>query len=286
VNDSKTQPAGIPAADCHFHIVDPLGFPLAEGLGYQPEAEEIGRFDDFMACMESHGISHGLAVQPSGYGYDNAALLDSIRRSEGRLKGIAVMPPELAGEKLPELKNGGIVGLRFNLLDFDPAGLAGNRAENLLDVIREFDWFAEIQSSAADFVNIAPLLRRTRVNVLIDHMGRPQPQLGIHQIGFKEILALADTGRAVVKLSGAFRESRLVYPYADLDPFAEAILRAFTPQNCIWGSDWPFLNIEPKPEYRQSLACLERWLPDADQRRTVLWDTPARLFDLKVDVEP
>ena len=43
--------------------------------------------------------------------------------------------------------------------------------------------------------------------------------------------------------------------------------------NCIWGSDWPFLNIEPKPDYRQALACLERWLPDEDQRRKVLWET-------------
>ena len=99
------------------------------------------------------------------------------------------------------------------------------------------------------------------------------------EIGFKTILAMADTGRAVVKLSGAFRESRQAYPFSELDPFAEAILKAFTPQNCLWGSDWPFLNFNPKPDYRQTLTCLERWLPNEDQRRQVLWDTPVRLFD-------
>jgi predicted TIM-barrel fold metal-dependent hydrolase len=270
-----------PAADCHFHIVDPLRFPLAEGMGYQPRAEEIGTFKDFTACMESHGISHGWAVQPSGYGYNNAALLDSVRQSNGRLKGIAVVPPGIGEDRLHELKDAGVVGVRFNLVDFDPTGLAKNGANNLLEVIRELGWFAEIQCRAADFIKIESPLRRARVRVLIDHMGRPEPQLGTNQIGFKKILAMADTGRAMVKLSGAFRESRQTYPFSELDPFAKAVLKAFTPKNCIWGSDWPFLNIEPKPDYRQTLACLERWLADEDQRRKVLWETPARLFDFK-----
>jgi len=280
----KNQYAGFPSADCHFHIVDPLGFPPAEGMGYQPRADETGTFSDFTACMDSHGISHALAVQPSGYGYDNAALFDSIRQSNGRLKGIVVVPPDLAEDQLHALKDAGVVGVRFNLVDFDPASLAENGAENLLVVIRELGWFVEVQCRAADFINIAPLLRRTKVRVLIDHLGRPQPQLGTHEIGFKTMLAMADSGRTVMKLSGAFRESCRAYPFKDLDPFAQAILKAFSPQNCIWGSDWPFLNIAPKPDYGQTLACLERWLPDADQRRQVLWDTPARLFDFKVNV--
>ena len=74
--------------------------------------------------MESHGISHGLAVQPSGYGYNNAALLDSVRQSKGRLKGIAVVPPGIGEGKLHELKDAGVVGVRFNLVDFNPTGLA------------------------------------------------------------------------------------------------------------------------------------------------------------------
>jgi len=58
----QNQNTKLPKADCHFHLVDPLGFPLAEGMGYQPKPEESGTFTDFSACMQSHGISHGLAV--------------------------------------------------------------------------------------------------------------------------------------------------------------------------------------------------------------------------------
>lgn len=236
----KKQHLQLPVADCHFHIVDPLRFPLAEAMGYQPKPEESGTFTDCSACMQSHGISHGLAVQPSGYGYDNAALLDGIQQSQGRLKGIAVVPPGSTANDLYGLKDAGVVGARFNLVDFNPASLAEDGAGSLLEVIRELDWFAEIQCNAADFIFIEPLLRRSGVKVLIDHLGRPDPRLGIDQVGTKKILTLADTGRAAVKLSGAFRESHRAYPFEDLDPFAEALINAFTPQNCIWGSDWPF----------------------------------------------
>jgi predicted TIM-barrel fold metal-dependent hydrolase len=271
----------LPAADCHFHIVDPQRFPLAKGRGYQPRPDEVGTFKDFSVCMQTHDIRCGLAVQPSGYGYDNAALLNAVRCSGGRLKGIAVVPPGIGADELQKLKTDGIVGVRFNLVDFDPAGLAKNGAVDLLEAARAMDWFAEIQCSAKDFIRIEPLIRRTGVRILIDHLGRPDPQLGPEESGFKAILALADTGLAVVKLSGAFRESHRAYPFADLDPFVEAILKSYTTENCVWGSDWPFLNMDPKPDYGSTLACLERWLPDEDQRRKVLWHTPAKLFGFK-----
>ena len=99
--------------------------------------------------------------------------------------------------------------------------------------------------------------------------------------GCPNVMQWTDTGRAVVKLSGAFRESHRPFPFDDMNPFVEAVLKAFTPQNCVWGSDWPFLNIDPKPDYAKTLACLERWLPDKDQRRQVLSDTPERLFGFR-----
>jgi predicted TIM-barrel fold metal-dependent hydrolase len=269
------------AADCHFHIIDPQRFPLAENVGYHPRADETGSYEEFKDCIDAHQISHGLAVQPSGYGFNNTALLDAIRQSNGRLKGIAVVAPGSVEDELHELKDRGIVGLRFNLIDFDPSGLAGEKVSHLLETMRDLDWFADIQCRARAFVQIEPLLRRTGVRVLIDHLGRPDLQSGINEIGFKTILTMADTGRAVVKLSGAFRESRLAYPYSDLDPFAEAILNAYTPDNCIWGSDWPFLNMDPKPDYGKTLGCLERWLPDETRRRKVFWETPRRLFNFK-----
>ena len=57
-----------------------------------------------------------------------------------------------------------------------------------------------------------------------------------------------------------------------------AAIGAYGVDRCMWGSDWPFLNTTQRVEYGSLLSLLGRWLPDAADRRQVLWKTPARLF--------
>ena len=96
--------------------------------------------------------------------------------------------------------------------------------------------------------------------------------------GFQAVLSLGREERAAVKLSAPFRISRAGPPYADLDPFAEALIAAFGPERCVWGSDWPFLDLPRSIRYPETLAALSRWLPDEADREQVLWHTPDRLF--------
>src|SRR5262249_44456259 len=67
-------------------------------------------------------------------------------------------------------------------------------------------------------------------------------------------------------------------PYADLEPVAAAIVAAFGVEGCIWGSDWPFINLPRRPDYGGALAALARWLPDKVDRDRVLWANPVRLL--------
>jgi predicted TIM-barrel fold metal-dependent hydrolase len=55
-----------------------------------------------------------------------------------------------------------------------------------------------------------------------------------------------------------------------------ALLEAFTPDACMWASDWPFLKSPVHLDVGPLLRQLERLLPDAADRRRVLWDTPRR----------
>jgi predicted TIM-barrel fold metal-dependent hydrolase len=268
----------LPSADCHFHVIDHTRFPFPGGQGYTPRRDESGTVDELKACMARHGVTHGLAVQPSGYGFDNAALLDALERGGGRLRGVAVVPADATMTELRRLFAAGVVGVRFNLTDFDAGGLAQEGATRLLERITGLGWFAEVQCAAADFPPVAALAERTGVRLLIDHLGGPDPRQGIDQPGFRALLRMGGTGRAVVKLSGAFRRSRAPYPHVDLDDVVRALLDAFTPQRCVWGSDWPFINWAEKPDYGNMLTLLTRWVPDQRDRRTILWDTPAGLF--------
>ena len=96
--------------------------------------------------------------------------------------------------------------------------------------------------------------------------------------GFQSVLALGREGNATVKFSSLFRVSRELKGFHDLEPFVEELLAAFGVGGCIWGSDWPFINVPRRPNYADVRAPLSRWLPDAGDRERVLVDNPRRLF--------
>ncbi len=266
-----------PGVDCHNHIIDPMRFPFADGGGYRPQPDETGTREAFAAVLDAHGMRHALLVQPSGYATDNRAILDAIRWQPARFKAIAVLDPRTSDRDLEALGQKGIVGVRFNL-PFDPEALFRPEAAPFLARLKSQGWFVQVHGHDAHWAAVAPPLRRSGVGILIDHMGLQGTDGGIGQKGFQAVLELGREAGAVIKLSAPFRSSTRPPHYDDLDPFVAAILTAFGVERCVWGSDWPFLNTMRRPSYAEVLAPLACWLPDARDRRAVLWDNPRRLF--------
>jgi len=270
------------AADCHVHVFDTARFPYARRAAYKPPPQEAATARQLLGVLDAHGLTHALLVNPtSGYGYDNGCMLAAIARSPERFRGIARLRPTVTDRELERLSRGGVIGLRLDLVGDGVELLRGRRAARLLARLAERSWIVQIQCEKDQLAAVAPLLRESRAQLLIDHCGRPDPAQGLRQPGFRALLGLAATGRAAVKLSGAFRFSRRPWPHGDADRFAKAIVDAFTPANCVWGSDWPFLRMPMRVDYGPTLACLERWVPGAADRRRVLWSTPARLLGFK-----
>ncbi len=263
--------------DSHLHIFDPR-YPFMDSPRYVPHPSQVGTGRQFMEVLRTHGLSHALLVGAAPYGGNNAPLLDAIRESKGRYKGIALIPdPSIPDAALERLHAGGIVGIRFNLA----AGLDELQhpgAGCLLDRIADLGWFLDLHCEQDALLQALPALRKTRVKLLIDHCGRPYPHLGLDQPNFRCVLELAQDDRAHVKLSGPFRFSTGSAPYKDVDRYVAALVEAFGLERCVWGSDWPFVNVGERIDYGPQLACLQRWLPDPADRNVVLWETPARLF--------
>jgi len=267
------------AVDCHAHVFDPRRFAFAQNSAYVPASHEIGTVADFLAVLDAHGLSHGLLVNPtSGYGIDNRCMLDAIAQSNGRLKGIVKLSPGVSASEIADLAARGIIGVRFDLIGDGLAALLDPAATKLLQQIHSLGWIAEVQCEGDQFAQVKGTLEASGVAVIVDHCGRPDATQGLAQPGFQALLAFGSSERAAVKLSGPFRFSRTGPPYRDADPYVAALIEAFTPERCVWGSDWPFLRIPARIDYGPVLECLTRWLPDERQRRRVLWDTPARLF--------
>ena len=271
----------MPAADCHAHIFGGPQYPLAPNLVYRPDPSQMGTVSAFLAVLDAHQFTHGLVVAAQPYGHDNRCMLDGIAGSGERFKGIALVKPSIPDRELAALADAGVVGIRFNLATHGMREFNEPGAERLLARIKEMNWFLQIHCEKDELVEAAPIIRRSGVRLMVDHFGRPDLPRGIAHPGFATLLELGREGNAIVKLSGPFRSSREGYPYRDVDPFIEAAIRAFTLDNCIWGSDWPFVRVGERVDYGPQLICLPRWLPDAKDRSKVLWDNPVRLFGFK-----
>lgn len=178
--------------------------------------------------------------------------------------------------ELQELQAAGVAGIAFNvaLLGVDFYRDTGP----LLERLRELGLWAQVQVQDDQLVPLLPLLRECGARLLFDHLGRPAPAAGVGQAGFAALLSLADTGRACVKLSGCVKVSQQAYPHADLSPYVQALVEAYTPQALVWASDWPFLRAPSRVDYGPLLALLAQQVPDAADRHAILWETPRRLF--------
>jgi predicted TIM-barrel fold metal-dependent hydrolase len=266
------------AADCHAHVFCGNEYPHSPDALYAPDISQAGTAAKFLDVLDAHGFTHGLLVGAGVYGDDNRCVISACAASGGKFKGIALVRPQVSDQMLAGMDAEGIVGVRINIMNHGLAPLVEAGAETLLARLREIGWFVQVQVTGDQLIDALPILQRAGVKLLIDHIGRPDLKRGVLQPGFQALLELGRSGRAVIKLSGPFRSSVAGYPYLDVDPYVDAAMEAFTLDNCIWGSDWPFVRMDERMDYGLGLVPLARWLPDPESQRKVLWENPRRLF--------
>lgn len=266
-----------PKIDCHAHVLDPARFPYEADTPYRPSGQEIGTAGQLLQVMKTAGVKHLLVVQPnSGYGTDNRCMLDTIERHEGVFKGIAVVEPDADLATLRDLKGRGVVGIAFNST-FHGSEYYANAA-GLVERLAELDMFLQLQCEHDQLLQFVPWIEVIPVRVLVDHCGRPTMEAGLGQPAFKALLQLAETGRVHVKLSGYAKFAKEPYPFEDTWPYVRALVDAFTLENCVWASDWPYLKATERHDYGPTVNLVELLFPDPGDRRKLLWDTPKRLF--------
>ena len=263
--------------DCHVHVLDPARFPYRADTHYAPTGQEIGTPAQLARVMDAYGTRHALLVGPnSGYGLDNACMLDTIARGEGRYKGIAVVANDASLDELQALKRAGVVGVAWNVTHY---GVGHYRdAKPLLERLVALDMLVDIQVGHEQLLPMMPMLAESGVRILVDHCGRPTVDAGLDDPGFRALLELGTTGRAFVKLSGFVKFSHKPAPYDDAWPFVAALIDAFTLDHCLWASDWPYLRAPVHVDYGVLLHLVLSLFPDPSDRRKVLWDTPRELF--------
>lgn len=268
-------PAG--AVCTHAHVIGaPPDHPLVAARSYTPPPAPAAAY---LAMLDACGLANGVLVQVSVHGTDNRLLLETLRANRPRLRGIAVIAPDLVEHDLAErdlhaMRDSGIVGLRLNI-EFG-GGIGFDALDRYAAICRDLGWHLQILADARKLGPLAPRLARLRVPLVIDHMGLFPAAEGLDSPGARTVLSLLRDG-AWVKLSGAYRLADDP-PYAATVPLARALFAA-APERCLWGSDWPHVaNRRAMPNVGDLLDLLADWLPDAAARSRVLVDNPRRLY--------
>src|SRR5690349_14697189 len=106
--------------DTHAHVFS-RDAPSVAGARYRPTYEAT--LQDWMSLWPAAGVTHGVVVQPSFFGFDNTEMLRAVAANPGRLRGVAVVDPQISDESLAQLQAGGVRAIRLNLAgvaDYSP----------------------------------------------------------------------------------------------------------------------------------------------------------------------
>jgi predicted TIM-barrel fold metal-dependent hydrolase len=269
-----------PKIDCHIHAIDPARFPYAADTPYRPSGQEIAPAAQLIRVLDVFDVRHALVVATNtGYGSDSRILLDTLKQGGGRFKGVAVVDNDVSIAQLERLKAAGVIGVAFNV-PFHGTDYYSDSAP-LLEKLTHLGLFLQIQVENDQLLALLPLIGKSTVRLVIDHCGRPSVAQGLQGEAFQALLAIGRERDAHVKLSGYYKFSRQPHPHEDAWPFIAALVEAFTPDRCVWGSDYPFLRAPERLDYGPLLAVLARLFPDPDDQHRLLWRTPARLLGLE-----
>src|SRR5262245_31235252 len=241
-------PAG--ACDCHTHIYgEPATFPYTSNRAYTPETALP---DEMSALHRALRMQRVVIVTPSVYDTDNAATLFGMKARGANARGVAVIDDQTPESALDDMGRAGVRGIRLNLATAgvsDPA-VARQRLQSALARMSRRGWHVQMNTTLSVIAAIGDLVAAAPVPVVFDHFGGAQAPLGVQQPGFSDLVELLRTGKAYVKISGAYRSSTNAPDYADVAPLARALISA-NADRVVWGTDWPHPDAVTPPGRRR-----------------------------------
>ena len=231
-------------ADAHLHLFR-NGFPGVYGRSLT--GSDVDVYEAFRA---RHEIAAGLVVGYEGHGIDpaNNTYIRELAATRPWMATLAYLAPEAMPTErhVGELMAAGHAGLSVYLPDDDAVStFAGWGAEPW----RALDDNAAIVSFNVGLRQVAALSAIAeavpRCRIVVSHMGLPSargdvPSASEASAELAPLTALARHRNVHVKLSGFYAVSQPSHdwPHRVAAPFVSALLDAFGPERCLWGSDF------------------------------------------------
>ena len=208
------------AFDCHAHVyerIKPAGRVRYLPAHAAPRADWLGR-------LRAHGLGGGVIVQVSFLGSDNSQLLEALSTLDhDRFAGVATVGPDATGPQLRRLGEGGVRGVRWNLVAGaeipDPSAPETRR---FLGRLRDQGMHLEVQLESPRLAPVLARLCAAAGTLVIDHMGLPERRDPEDEPWLVALAAMKDRRAVHVKLSAPYRSG--VDPLPPRDPAMPAAL--------------------------------------------------------------
>jgi 2-pyrone-4,6-dicarboxylate lactonase len=266
------------AVDAHCHVFGPgAEFPYAPERKYTPcdaSKEHLWALRDFL------GLERNVIVQATCHGADNRALVDALRASEGRARGVASVARGVTDAELRTLDVAGVRGVRFNfvkrLVDTTPREVLAEIASR----VAPLGWHIVIYFEAAELPQLYDFFASLPTTVVVDHMGRPDVTKPVDGPEFELFVRLMREHPNIwSKVSCPERLSKSGPPgYEDVVPFARRLVATFA-DRVLWGTDWPHPNLKGNmPDDGNLLDYVPQIAPTPALRQKLMVENPNRLY--------
>ena len=263
------------ACDCHAHIYDDR-FALAPTATFRPPHAPVAAYREMQRTL---GLERAVLVQPTGYGLDNACLLDALAQMGAAACGVAVVPAEVSEDELHRLHRAGVRGVRFMMVPGSGGTLGWDALPTLGARTAALGWTVNLQLDGRELPVYRALIDALPGKVVIDHTGKFLEPVAPQHTAFRTLQAVLDRPGRWVKLSAPYETSKSGPPhYEDVSLLARTLVASHA-ERCIWASNWPHPNRPRRPSDADMLGLLDDWVPDAATRRRVLVDNAASAFD-------
>lgn len=271
-----------PIVDAHAHIFT-RDMPLVADAWTVPDRDFTA--EDYLRTLDANGVHFGVLSALSISGFYNDYTIDAARRYK-RLRATAIVPPGIDYYQLRQMRDDGVVGIRFQLARMPSLpDLADEGHRLLLRRVRDLDWHVHVAVEGPRLPPLLAALEASGVKVVLDHFGHPDPAAGSACAGFEAALRAIDRGSTWLKLSAGFRllgtESWRSASGGDGEDLADALaatlLERVGTDRLLWGSDCPFVGYEGRVDYAGVVDRFRRRVPDPRQRRAIS-DTALKLY--------
>ena len=236
--------------DIHPHIIsdDESRYPPAPLFGKRSDwsQERPCTVDTLIAAMDDAGVAKAAVVHSSTtYGFDNSYVVDGCNRFPDRL--VAVGSVDVAADDaVPVIRawvDKGLKGLRIftggSTKDFDPTELENPAAYPAWELLGELGVPMCIQTGPVGLPQVTHLARRfPGVNIILDHLGRPDVLDGPPYAHADSLFALSDIPNIYLKLTPRIFGD-VTKGEASAQTFFPKVAAAFGANRMAWGSNFP-----------------------------------------------